>query len=153
MEYITVRHAKLNELPRIIYITKLAYKVPYKKDILITGSNEPKDVDDKFKKKEFFIIIAIVNNKIVGAVRYKIDQENNLYFYKLAILKTFRNKGISAALINELEKTAKKKGCDKILLDCAKEKKLPDYYKKFGFKIDKIKKHLDHHDVFMSKKV
>lgn len=149
----TLRQAKLNDLARIIFITKLAYKVPYKKNTLITKSHEPKDIADQFKRKEFFIIVASYNDKIIGAVRYKFDKRGGLYFYKLAVLKTYRNLSIGSLLIGELEKIAVKKGCAKILLDCAQEKKLDDYYKKFGFKIDKVEPHLDHHDVYMSKKI
>jgi len=71
----------------------------------------------------------------------------------LAVLKTYRNKNIGSALIKEVEKVAERKGCAKILLDCAREKKLHCYYQKFGYRIDIIKKHLDHHDVSMSKRI
>lgn len=148
-----LRHAKPDELARVIFITKLAYKIPYKENTLVTKSHEPKDVKEQFSRKKFFIIVASHNDKIVGAVRYKIDKSKNLYFYKLAVLKTHRRVGIGSMLIRELEKVAIKKNCAKILLDCAQEKKLDDFYKKFGFKIDKIEPHLDHHDVYMSKKI
>jgi len=149
----TFRHAKQNELARVTFITKLAYKIPYKENTLITKSHEPKDIADHFKNKKLFIIVACYNNKIVGAVRYKLNKRNSLYFYKLAVLKTYRNLGIGSSLVLELEKIALKNGYVKIFLDCAQEKKLTNYYKKFGYKIDKIKKHLDHHDVYMSKKL
>ncbi len=153
MNKIITRQAKLSELSRVSYITKLAYKIPYKENALVTKSHEPKDLAERFLKKEFFIIVVIIDSKIVGAVRYKFVEKSNLYLYQLAVLKTQRKKGIGAILISEIEKIAKKKGCDKITLDCAEEKKLAGYYQKFGFKIDEIKKHLDHHDVYMSKKV
>jgi GNAT superfamily N-acetyltransferase len=86
----------------------------------------------------------------VGSVRYKIE-DKNLYFYKLAVLKTFRFYGIGSSLLGELEKAARKKGCARIRLDCVLEKKLDKYYEKFGFQIDKVEPHLDHHDVYMSK--
>ena len=119
----------------------------------MTRSHESKDLIEQFLKKEFFALVAIVNDKIIGAVRYKFDNNNNLYFYKLAVLKTHRKNNVGASLIGELKKIAAKKNCAKIHLDCAQEKKLDIYYKKFGFKIDKIKPHLDHHDVYMSKRV
>ncbi len=150
---ISIRPIKLIELPRVLYITKLAYKVPFKKNTLITKSHEPKNIRESFLNKEFFVIAAIIKNKIIGSIRYKFVKNNNLYCYKLAVLKTFRNKGVGSSLINKLEKIAKIKKCRKILLDCAQEKKLPDYYKELGFKIDKVEKHLDHHDVYMSKSV
>ena len=149
----SIRQAKLCDLARTIYVTKLAYKIPYREKTLITIPNEPKDLEIQFIKKEFGILIATKNNKIIGALRYKFIGKNNLYFYRLAVLKTFRRQGIGSALIAAVEKIAKQKHCEKILLDCAKEKKLVDYYEKFGFEIDKIKKHQDHHDVYMSKKL
>ena len=150
---ISIKHAKLNELPRVKYITKLAYKIPYKNNTLITKSHEPKNIKDSFFKKEFYVIVAVQDNKIVGAVRYKFIEKNQLYFYKLAVLKTYRNKGMGSTLIKEVEKVAERKGCAKILLECAREKKLSEYYQKLGFKIDIIKKHFDHHDVYMSKRI
>jgi len=153
MSYISIRHAKSNELLRIKYITKLAYKIPYKENTPITRSHEPDDIESDFFKKEFFVIVAVLNNKIVGAVRYKFLEKNSLYFYKLAVLKTHRNKSIGALLVNQVEAVAQKKGLTKILLDCMQEKKLAEYYKKFGYKIDKIKQHQDHYDVYMSKKI
>ena len=149
----SIRHAKLNELLRIKYITKLAYKIPYKEDTLITKSYEPDNIKSSFSKKEVFIIVAIFNDRIVGAVRYKFFEKNSLYFYKLAVLKTHRNKSIGTSLIKQVEVIAKKKGIAKIKLDCAQEKKIPEYYKKFGYKIDKVKQHQNHHDVYMSKKI
>jgi len=71
----------------------------------------------------------------------------------LAVLKTYRNNSIGESLIKQAEAVARKKGITKILLDCAQEKKLPEYYKKLGYKIDIVKKHQDHHDVYMSKKI
>ena len=153
MSHISIRHAKSNELLRIKYITKLAYKIPYKENTLITKSHEPNNIKSSFFKKEFFVIVAIFNDKIVGAVRYKLLGENSLYFYKLAVLKTHRNKGVGALLINQIEAVAKKKGITEIELDCAQEKNLPEYYKKFGYKINKVKQHQDHHDVYMSKRI
>ncbi|MCK5084406.1 MAG: GNAT family N-acetyltransferase [Candidatus Pacebacteria bacterium] len=76
-----------------------------------------------------------------------------MYFYKLAVLKTNRNKGVGKLLINQVEAVAKRKGIVKILLECMQEKELPEYYKKFGYRIDKVKRHQGHHDVYMSKKI
>lgn len=150
MKNIKIKQAKLEDLSRVVYITKFAYRHPYKKNALITKSHESADLRDDFMKKRFFALVAICDNKIVGAVRYRIVKDD-VYVYKLAILKLFRNKGIGAALMQAVEKKAKMKKSKKILLDCAKEKGLAEYYKKLGFKIDIIKKHQDHHDVYMSK--
>jgi predicted N-acetyltransferase YhbS len=126
---------------------------PIKEKTLVTEAHEPADIKERFFRKQFFIIVASHEDKIIGAVRYKFLPKNFLYLYKLAVLKTYRKGGVGAALVRETEKAARKKKCKKILLDCAREKKLPAYYKKFGFRIDKVKKHLDHYDVYMSKRI
>ena len=148
---VVIRQFKISELARVRYITKLAYKVPYKGEALVTKPHEPKDEENKIKNKEEFILVALVKNRIVGAVRYNFNRLNNLYFFKLAVLKSCRKCGIGFLLINEIEKIAKKKGCKKVLLDCAQEKRLDEYYKKFGFKINKIVHKINHHAVYMFK--
>jgi len=37
---ISIRHAKLDELSRVKYITKLAYKIPKKDNTLVTRPHE-----------------------------------------------------------------------------------------------------------------
>jgi len=150
MNPVLIKKARINDLPRIKYITRLAYQVPYKGKTVITKPHESKNLKPDFQDKKFFALVAIFNSKIIGAVRYQIKNKN-LYFFKLAVLKTFRQKGIGSLLIKRLEKIAQKKGCRKITLSCVQEKQLPQYYKKLGYKISTIKKHHQHHDVYMFK--
>ena len=149
---VLIRQAKLEDLPRVVFITKLAYKTSYKPNTPITKAHQPADLKNKFLNKEFFALVAIIDNKIVGAIKYRV-KDNSLYFYQLSVLKTYRNKGIGLFLINKVEEISKKKNCNKIQLDCLREKKLPDFYKKLGYKINKTKKHNNYHEVFMSKVV
>jgi len=151
MKKINIKQAGFCDLARVRYITKLAYKIPYKEETLVTKPHEPKDEESKIKNKEEFIVVALAGDKIVGAVRYSFNKFNNLYFFKLAVLKSYRKQGIGFLLINEIEKIAKKKGCKKILLDCALEKRLDEFYKKLGFIIDKAEEKSNHHVVYMSK--
>ena len=153
MTKILIRPAKYDELPRIKFITKLAYKIPYKAGALVTKPHESIEEDEKFKNKRISILVAHIEGKIVGAVRYRFDKPDNLYFFKLSVLKTYRNLGTGAALIGMLKKIAKKKGCKKITFDCAKEKRLDEYYKKLGFRIDRIEEKTNHHAVYMSKSI
>jgi len=153
MSKISIRSAKFDDLSRVSYITKLAYKISFQKGTIVTKPHESKNIKEEFLNKEFFIIIAEYNKKIIGAVKYKFINNKDIYLYQLAVLKTHRNKGIGSLLVKETEKIAKKKKCKKILLDFAQEKKLAEFYKELGFKIDKIQKHHDHHDVHMSNSV
>lgn len=153
MPNISIRHAKFIELPRIILITKLAYKIPYKENTITTKPHEPENVKQMFLNKKFFVLAAVCDDKIVGAARYEIREKSILYFFKLAVLKAYRKQHIGTLLVKKIESIAKRKKCGKIQLDCVKEKKLDGYYKKFGFKIDTIRKHHDYHEVYMSKKI
>jgi predicted N-acetyltransferase YhbS len=152
MRHMSIRQAKIGDLQRIMALTRRAYRIPYRKSAFVIGSHEPNDIVGDFRRKGFFAFVAVVGDKIVGAVRYK-KSGNALYLYKLAVLKTFRNRGVGSALVKKVEEAAKRAGCGKVLLDCAREKKLPGYYKRMGYETDGIKKHLDHHDVFMSKRI
>lgn len=153
MSQIYIRQARQSDLTRVSYITKLAYKVPYKVGTLITQSHEPNNIKDLFSKKEFFVIVAISDSKIIGAVRYKFDQAGNVYLYRLAVLKMHRNKGVGRLLMNKVEKIATRSHCSKILLDCAEEKKIASYYEKLGFVVDRVDKHKGYHGVYMSKRL
>lgn len=153
MPNISIRHATAAELHRVVLVTELAYKIPYKENTIITKPHEPENVKEKFLNKDFFVLTAVCDDKIVGAVRYEIRKNNHLYFFRLAVLKAYRKKRIGSLLVKKIESIAKRKKCGKILLDCVKEKKLDEYYKKFGFKIDTVRKNHGYHEFFMSKKI
>jgi len=52
-----------------------------------------------------------------------------------------------------LLKIAREQNFKIVALDVMEEKGLVHFYEKFGFKIKNIKKHQNHHDVFMEKSV
>ncbi|MEI6529259.1 MAG: GNAT family N-acetyltransferase [Candidatus Falkowbacteria bacterium] len=137
MNRIIIRKAKFSELSRITAITKWAYRALNKNATLITKPHEPKELNEQFQKKEFFVLVCLVNGKIIGAVRYFFDENNNLYFFKLAVLKTYRSLGAGTLLIKAVEGAAIKKGSKKIFLDCAKK---PDNRPQFSELINLIKR-------------
>lgn len=150
---IHIRKAELNDLQEIAEVTKEAYSVPKNKTGLVTNADNFSKLLEDFQQRKIEILIAILDKKIIGAIRYKFPDSDNAYFCKLAVRKEYRNQGIATQLIQHVELIAKEKNCKKILLDCALEKGLVPYYEKLGYKVDKIKKHHDHHDVDMSKKL
>ena len=113
MNNIIIKRAKADDLPRIKYITRLAYKIPFEGVTFITKPHESEDEDRKFLNKEISILTASFDGKIIGSVRYKFNQSTELNFFKLAVLKTYRGRNVGAALISELEKIAKKKDAKK----------------------------------------
>ncbi len=153
MTKITIRQGRPAELRRVIAVTRMAYRIPYISGARTTIPHVPKNIHFRFHNKEFFTIVAIINGRIVGAVKYKMLANNVLYIYQLAVLKSCRNRGLGAKMVKCVERLARRKGCHRITLDCAREKRLPDYYKHLGYRTDKIRKHLDHHDVYMSKRI
>lgn len=153
MPNISIKYATLNELSRVMLITKLAYKIPYKENTITTKPHEPENIKERFLNKDFFVLTAVCDDKIVGAVRYEIREKSILYFFKLAVLKAYRKQHIGFLLVKKIESIAKRKKCGKILLDCVKEKKLDGFYKRLGFKISAVRKQRDYHIVYMSKKL
>jgi len=150
---IKIKKAKLEELKRIVSVTNKAFDDPFDpKGYIRKDSEYYKDLVVPFKNKKFGIFVAVYNNKIIGVQRFEFIR-NNINLFRLGVLKSFRNKGVAPALIKRTESEGKKKNCKKITLMCIKEKGLVSYYKKIGFRVDKIKKHRDHHDVFMSKSI
>ncbi|MFH1145513.1 MAG: GNAT family N-acetyltransferase [bacterium] len=143
--------AKINELKVIGRITKRAYVIPYHEQGPAVGFYEDPLLKEKYENKELGILAAKEKGKIIGTIRYRFPDKKNLYFFRLAVLKTHRKQGVGAKLVRAVEQLAKKHGCQKVLLDCMVEKGLVAYYQQLGYKVDKKKKHHDHHDAFMSK--
>lgn len=149
---ILIREAKIKELNRVNYVTKIAYKSPFLENGIVTKAHQSEELKDDFLNKKVGIIVAIISGKIVGVQKYK-EIDNKIYVYQLAVLKTYRNKGIGTSLLKEIENIASNKKIKIITLDCMKEKHLPEYYEKLGYKVDVIKKQKDYHMVYMSKNI
>ena len=150
---ILIRKAKLEEINRVNYVTNIAYKSPFIKNGIVTKAHQSKDLKDDFISKKVGILVAVSSGKIVGVQKYKELDKNKLYIFQLAVLKTYRGKGIGTQLLKETEKIAKERKLKMVTLDCMKEKHLPEYYETLGYKIDEVKKQKDYHMVYMSKKV
>lgn len=148
---ILIRNAMVDELNRVNYVTKISYKTPFVKNGIVTKPHVSKELEENFSKNKIGILVACCSGKIVGAIKYRKNEELSLYVYQLVVLKTYRYIGVGSLLLKEVEKIARKKKIKKITLDCMKEKKLPEYYKKFKYRIDRVKKEKDYHLVYMSK--
>jgi predicted N-acetyltransferase YhbS len=146
-----VRKAKAGELKRIVAVTDRAFNIPFDPAGYRGTYKEPvKRLAVKVYAKELEILVACCDGRIVGAVRYALGK-GVANMSKLAVLKSFRNQKIAPALVRKVEREAAAKGCLRLTLDCMEEKNLAPYYEKLGFAVDRVVKHLDHHDVYMSK--
>ena len=150
---IVIRKAKIDELSRVLYVTKIAYRSPFIRNGIVTKAHQSKELKDDFLSKKVGILVAIFLGKIVGVQKYKKLENKKLYIFQLAVLKTYRGRGIGTLLLKETEKIAKENKLKMVVLDCMQEKHLPEYYEKLGYKIDEVKKQKDYHIVYMSKKV
>lgn len=162
---IKIREAKLEELGEVVKVTNDAFNIPYQKDEYELKYNEPPQIlIDEFKSGKTKVLVAILGDKIIGVQRYSLADEKFSPFNnseanhiaainKLAVLREHRNQGIGEKLMAEVEKRLKNDGCKIVVLDCMLEKNLPQHYGKLGFKEYKTLEHLDHHDVYMFKKL
>jgi len=153
---ITITNATPKDIARVSYVTKIAYQSPYK-----TGGRTTRPalhsgltgLIEDVQKKHIFILVAIDNKKIIASIRYRQYDTQSVYLHQLAVLKTYRKRGIGTALIYAVENEAKKKGCTRVILDCMQEKELPAYYESLGYHIDRIEEKINHHAVWMSKEL
>lgn len=74
---ISIRKPKVLEIEKVVEITKRAYKTPYRQGGPVTSFGKS-DLLEKFQRKEIYVLIVIVNNEIVGAIRYFFPDYKNL---------------------------------------------------------------------------
>lgn len=124
-----IKRPDKSETLRVKHLTRRAYAYPYKTGGIITKPKEP-------EKEKGKTLAAYLGERMVGAVRYQVNGEE-LYFYRLAVLKRWRCRGIGSALVAAVEKVAIARGCQRVSLSCLIEKRLPSFYAKLGYQQSK----------------
>lgn len=148
-----IRKVKPEEIDEVSTVTAEAYKYPYDIEERVTsGFKENSELEKAVESGDVNILVAIVNNKIVGAIRYTI-QDSVVHLSKLAVLKSYRNESIATELVNKVEFEAKNLEATKVTLDFMQEKNLQPYYEKLGYSVTDIREHGNHHDVFAEKSI
>ncbi len=100
--------------------------------------------NDEIKDDKTTFLIAEVNKKVagflVGICKTTKEGENLIFFIsKLAISKDFRGVGIGSKLMNNAEKTAKEKGCQRIELGVYENNlSAQEFYQHLGFKPQRV---------------
>lgn len=151
---VIIREPVVDEIDQVKEVTQLAYQYPFdEKDQVISHVTEPPDLADLFIKKEINILVAVIDNKIIGAIRYTFPDEKTVYFSRLVVLKDYRRQGIAKELIQQIETIAKQSGVDKVELDFMQEKNLAPFYEDLGYHITKTIEHGNHHDVLAMKDI
>jgi ribosomal protein S18 acetylase RimI-like enzyme len=78
--------------------------------IHVRRSDEPTELEKKIQRDPDLFLVAEQGNQIIGSVLGGFDGRRGMV-YHLAVLETYRKKGIGTLLMNELEKRMKAKGC------------------------------------------
>jgi len=150
---IKIYFCKPAEFLKVVSLTIRAYNVPYKPDKMIIKARETVEKIKERTKLGTKILVAKRKNRILGAVRYRPIDKTQLKLSRLAVLPRYRCKGVGSLLVDKVISIAKREGYKIVSLDVAEEKGLIPFYKNFGFKAVSRKKHHNHHDVCMEKKI
>jgi len=78
--------------------------------IHLRRSDSKAEIVKKLRRDPDLFLVAETAGQIIGSVLGGYDGRRGMV-YHLAVDTTYRNKGIGAALMNELEKRMKQKGC------------------------------------------
>lgn len=151
---IIIREPGIDEIDQVKKVTQQAYQYPFdEKDQIISHITENPDLVDLFIKKEINILVAVMDDKIIGAIRYTFPDNKTTYFSRLVVLKDYRGQGIAKKLIQQVETIAKQSGANKVELDFMQEKNLAPFYESLGYQMAKTIEHGNHHDTFAYKNI
>ncbi|MEX2738998.1 MAG: GNAT family N-acetyltransferase [Candidatus Wukongarchaeota archaeon] len=109
---------------------KKYYELRWK--ILRKPWKQPKGSEKDEREKEATHIMACIDSKIVGVGRLHFNTEKEAQIRYMAIEEEYRRKGVGSLILKELEKRAKEKGAEHIVLN-AREKAVK-FYKKHDYK-------------------
>ena len=130
-----IRKATKKDLKRIAEIMRIEFAKPPFKDV------EPlravlKSLNFYFKIGNIYV--AVIEQKIVGVLVFKIEQfwEGRVIIIEdLAVEEKFKKQGVGKSLMNYIESYAKKKKIKAIYFITHKKSKAVKFYQKFGYKI------------------
>jgi ribosomal protein S18 acetylase RimI-like enzyme len=78
--------------------------------IHVRRSDEPEELKKKIQRDPDLFLIAEHNSQVIGSVLGAFDGRRGMV-YHLAVLESYRKRGIGTLLMNELETRMKAKGC------------------------------------------
>ena len=145
MEEINIRKAEVEDIDNNLldlFIQGYNFHLKSRPDKFSVRTNERlRQILVESMKSDNFVV-AEKENKIVGYASYKIDEKNShkaLWVDQLVIDDNFQGKGFGKAIMNELEKTAKKEGCRFVELSCWEfNKKANEIYKHLGYYVQRV---------------
>jgi len=130
MKNLSLRKAKLRDLPEILKIEKEVFPEPWSFYSFIFELNYPSN---------YFVVLEI-ENEIIG---YMIagEYEESYHLKNIAIKKEYQGKGYGKFLLNHLIEKAKKENKKFVFLEVRiSNERAIKFYEKFGFRRNRILK-------------
>jgi GNAT superfamily N-acetyltransferase/uncharacterized protein YndB with AHSA1/START domain len=155
-----VRDATIDDVPEIVRVTNLAYRV---EDFFVNGNRtSTDDVRARMTKAGagFLAVDGTEDGGLAASVYYEL-RGDRIYFGLLAVDPSHRSRGLARRLIEAVEQRGRAAGCRSLDLDVVNlREELPAFYEKLGFRpsgtadfVDKHKLTRDAHLVLMSKPI
>ena len=96
-------------------------------------SDTPDEINKKLQRDPDLFLVAVCGSEIIGSVVGGYDGRRGM-MYHLAVARDHQNEGIGAALMGELEKRLKAKGCIRYYLLVTKDNaQAIQFYEKRGW--------------------
>jgi ribosomal protein S18 acetylase RimI-like enzyme len=80
-------------------------------------------------------VVAMVEGRIVGVVRYYFSADR-LFLFRLGVHTEYRRRGVCGALIRELERIGRCRGCTDIALHAVRETGNVEIFRRLGFVVE-----------------
>jgi ribosomal protein S18 acetylase RimI-like enzyme len=100
--------------------------------IHVRRSDEPDEIRKKLQRDPDLFLVAESNGQVIGTVLGGFDGRRGMV-YHLAVRSDFRKNGIGEALMQELERRMKAKGCIKSYLLVVNGNDAAEFYEKRGW--------------------
>ena len=83
--------------------------------IHVRRSDEPQEIARKLERDPDLFLLAEIDGKVIGSVLGGFDGRRGM-MYHLAVANSYRQQGIASALVDELERRLRLKGCHRYYL-------------------------------------
>jgi ribosomal protein S18 acetylase RimI-like enzyme len=102
--------------------------------IHVRRSDQPEEIERKLERDPDLFLVAEVDERIVGAVLGGFDGRRGM-MYHLAVAESYRRRGLGLALMDELERRLRSKGCIRYYLLVTTDNDLAiQFYEAHGWK-------------------
>ncbi len=124
---ISIRNYSLSDYPEVKIIIEEA-------EVFDKVWDSEENLSSMIKKDPKGVLVAQKDKQIAGIIMLVPFGSEAFFFYRLAVLKKYRNQGIGSQLLEKAEQIAKEKGVKEIAFYVNTDKpELRKYYEKKGY--------------------